>query len=770
MTFWLCELKSYRFTISGVVQGVGFRPFLYRLADKYRLKGRVYNAGPGVVVEVQGNPDLIRRFIWEVIHHPPLQAVIHEVGRELVAVSTAYQDFVIDESHRGGTSLISSGADVGICDDCLEEMYLPDNRRYLYPFINCTNCGPRYTIIQGLPYDRANTSMKQFPMCPACLAEYHNPLDRRFHAEPIACLDCGPSLILYKVDPAGFLKRQDVTDVLGLIGDALKNGEIVVFKGVGGFHFVGDARVDKTVLKIRQLKGRDEKPLAIMVRDLEAAKRFCKVTDNDIRNLTSNNRPIVIMERREDHSHHLSSLIAPGQVRLGIMLPYTPLHNLLFDQIQAPLVITSWNRVSMPMVTDESQQSPTILKGVSWVLSNNRRIVSRSDDSVLISSPHQIIIRRARGFAPIPLRVPKTACSTLGVGGDQKNTLCFLNNGIAVITPYLGSVDNEETFTEWQRSFSQFRTLFNTPVDAVGCDLHPGYLTRQFVLELGLPLVGVQHHHAHIASCMAENMLTGSVLGIALDGTGYGLDGTVWGGEFLQVDYAGYQRLGFLKPVALPGGDLVVREPWRMALSYLYSVYGCNLPDFPGAGYWERKDSNLIFRLLAQNYYTLTSSAGRLFDAVASLLSLAHVVTYEGQAAIALETLANCYAEEPDIYDYDLIETEEAIQLNLEPCIRGIVTDLVGGSSKAEIAKAFHLTLVHGINALCTKIRQRTGLGRIALSGGVFQNTFLLGRLLRILQTNGFDVFMHKNLPPNDGGISLGQSMVAAHMCNDMDF
>lgn len=547
-----------------------------------------------------------------------------------------------------------------------------------------------------------------------------------------------PFLALYKVDTEGNLLRQEQPDPLRIIRRALNKGEVVAIKGMGGFHLAGDGSRNETVSKIREIKGREEKPLALMGKSLDQVRRFCLVTEAEETALTSSAKPIVLLERRVNGAAHLSPLIAPGQARLGMMLPYTALHHLIMEQMKYPLVMTSCNRESLPMITDEAEFTPECLKGVSWVLSHGRTILSRCDDSVLIGSPQRIMIRRARGLAKGPLPVPKLPFAALGVGGDLKNTLSFLCEGEAVVTPHLGSLENEESSIEWKKALAYFYSLLGFCPEVIGCDLHPAYETRRFAYELGAPVLEVQHHYAHIASCMAENMLSGPVLGIAFDGAGYGPDGTIWGGEFLQADYAGYRRVGSLNPLPLPGGDLAVKAPWRMALSYLYSTYRGDLPDFSGRSEWDGQETEAILRLLEAGFYPLTSSAGRLFDAVASLLGVAQRVTYEGQAAMALESLALASSKTAQSYDFDLVEAGESLCLDFTTCLRGILGDLERRRSKKEIAWAFHLTLAKGIEAMALRIRYLTELNRAVLSGGVFQNTVLLGETVKLLQGNGF--------------------------------
>lgn len=756
------EKNGYRLTITGIVQGVGFRPFLYHLAQKYGLKGRVYNSTAGVIVEIEGTSGAVESFLGEIERRPPPQAVIHRIIKEPVDVAPGSAGFRIEENRQCGNPQVFPGPDLGMCHECLRETQVFDNRRFKYPFTNCTHCGPRYTIIEALPYERKNTVMTDFPMCPDCSREYRNPADRRFHAEPIACARCGPSLILYRVTLEGYLQRQDEPDILAVIGKALNHGELIAVKGLGGFHLTGDSTRDETVLKIRKVKGRAEKPLAIICRDLAQVRQLCVVTANEEKDLTSTARPIVIMAQRRDSPYDLSFWIAPGFRQVGVMLPYTPLHQILLEQTDHPLVMTSYNPESLPMFTDESQLTPQILQGVNWVLAHDRKIVARCDDSVLISSPQRILMRRARGFAPAPVRVPNTFITALGVGGDVKNTVCFLQRDLAVLTPHLGNLENEETIAEWRSTVTRFQSLLSFHPELVGCDAHPGYVTRRIAHELDLPLVEVQHHHAHIASGMAENLLTGPVLGIALDGTGYGPDGSIWGGELLIADYSGYQRVGSLFSVPLPGGDQAIREPWRMALSYLHSAYGSHLPEFPGCDRWNESDARLLLQIIGKDFYPMTSSVGRLFDAIASLMGLAHRVSYEGQAAMALESLAQCCQRALHPYEFAITETDGRLQLILSPCIQGIISDLALGKNKVEIARAFHSTIAIGIASLCQRIRKQTGLKRTVLSGGVFQNKILLTELSERLIAAGFQIYTQRMLPPNDGGLSLGQSMVAA--------
>jgi hydrogenase maturation protein HypF len=753
--------KRLHLLIAGIVQGVGFRPFIFRLATCYGLTGLVRNCAQGVLVEVQGSRTALRAFLLEFKTARLPHVEVHGVKWETRPVVAGENSFVILPSETDGSISVCLPPDLATCDQCLTEIFDPEDRRYQYPFTNCTHCGPRYTIVKSLPYDRPATTMSGFKMCPACQEEYERATDRRFHAQPNACPVCGPRL---QIRSSGGTQPADGGNPLDIAREALRNGRVLLLKGLGGFHLTGDATNDDTVLRIRALKSREAKPLALLCRDPEQIREFCNVSPEETALLTAVSRPIVILRRLSETSVKLSSRIAPGQDSLGVMLPYTPLHHLLMAELPFPLIVTSANRGDEPIPRDETELAPELLSGADLILTHNRPIWTRCDDSVVIARPRMVLIRRSRGYVPQPVKVDATG-ETLGIGADYKNTACFLRNEAAYFTQHIGNMDSDGSVEAARQSIAHLRELFGFEPQWVGCDLHPGYQSREFAYALGLPVAEFQHHYAHIASCMAENRVRGEVIGVAFDGTGYGGDGTVWGGEFLQADYDHFLRKASLRPVGMAGGERAVREPWRMAIAYLHDAFGRNLPDFPGADSLYGCGADLLVPLLEQGLNTpVTTSAGRLFDAVAAIVGLSRVASYEGEAAMSLESQArwvNPWTVEPYRVEFS---RDVPLKVDFRPMVRDIVAGLREGVKTPEIAAACHRTIAEAITATCREIRRQTGTGRVALSGGVFQNALLLDITIHLLQRADFEVYYHRLIPPNDGGIALGQAILASRL------
>jgi hydrogenase maturation protein HypF len=753
--------KRLKLLIAGIVQGVGFRPFIFRLATRHGLTGFVRNLAQGVLVEAQGSRIALRRFVAGLKTDRLPHVAVHGVKWETRPVVAGESSFAILPSEPDGSISVCLPPDLTTCDQCLSEIFNPEDRRYQYPFTNCTQCGPRYTIVKSLPYDRPATTMSGFKMCPACQDEYDRATDRRFHAQPNACPICGPKL---QIRSSRGTQPPDDGNPLDIAREALRNGRVLLLKGLGGFHLTGDATNDDTVLRIRALKSREAKPLALLCRDPEQIQEFCSVSAEETALLKAVSRPIVILRRLRETSVKLSPRIAPGQDSLGVMLPYTPLHHLLMAELPFPLIVTSANRGDEPIPRDETEIAAEILNGADLILTHDRPIRTRCDDSVAIARPRTILIRRSRGYAPQPVKVAATG-ETLGIGADYKNTACFLRDDMAYFTQHIGNMDNDDSVGAARQSIANLRELFGFEPRLVGCDLHPGYKSREFAYTLGLPVAEFQHHFAHIASCMAENRVSGEVVGVAFDGTGYGTDGTVWGGEFLQAGYDGFQRNASLRPVGMAGGERAVREPWRMAIAYLHDAFGSRLPDFPGADSLYDCGASLLVPLLEQGLNTqVTTSAGRLFDAIAAIVGLSRIVSYEGEAAMSLESRAHL-ADPLTVQPYGMdISQEYPLRIDLRRMVRDIVADLRRGVKTPEIAAAFHLTMAEAITATCREIRLQTGTGRVALSGGVFQNALLLDTTIRLLQRADFEVYYHRLLPPNDGGIALGQAILASRL------
>jgi len=759
-----------QFTITGVVQGVGFRPFVFRLATELGLTGWVRNCPAGVELELQGRAESLSAFNCRLqAELPPLAAIsfLESCAIPIVNVETG---FVILPSSDGRREP-QIAPDSRLCDDCLRELIDPSNRRFHHPFITCTNCGPRWTIVTGIPYDRPLTTMADFPLCPECEEEYRSPLNRRFHAQPIACPDCGPrlSLIPHHADPPG--------QAINL----LQQGKIVAVKGLGGYHLAVDACNDQAVARLRQRKQRDEKPFAVMVPDLATARQLAELSELEERLLAGTESPVVIVRSKADSP--VSGLVAPGSQWIGLMLAYTPLHQLLFQgqetsvkgkehkkPLLAPcplplapvLVMTSANASDEPMIADDQAAQEKLSGMADAILSHNRPIQVRTDDSVLrVFQGRPLFYRRSRGYVPRPVLVPFDCGTILAVGAELKNTICLTRGKQAFLSQHIGDLKNEATLDTFRQTINHLGSIMEIKPDLVVCDQHPDYLSTRYAEELGLPLVRVQHHHAHLASCMAENGLDGEVIGVIFDGTGLGDDGTIWGGEFLVGGYGKAERAGHLKQVRLPGGDAAAREPWRMAASWLYSTLGDTVWQLPGMPKLADTDRQLLQAMLERGIHApFTSSAGRLFDAVASLTGAASRNSFDGQAGMALEALAEV-ATATELLPYQL-QPGRPFQLDLAPMLLGLLQRLQVGESPTSLAWAFHASLAAAVVEGCGLIRRTTGFDRVVLSGGVFQNRLLTELVYTFLAKSHFSVFIHRLVPPNDGGIALGQAAIAA--------
>jgi hydrogenase maturation protein HypF len=733
----------------------------------------VLNDSGGVDVEVQGSASEVERFVARVRPEaPPLSRIVTFDVSELPV--NGEREFRIIQSHGTQEQKVLISPDVAICHDCLREMFDPADRRYKYPFINCTNCGPRFTIVRDIPYDRPLTSMSVFPMCPECQKEYEDPANRRFHAQPNACWKCGPQVELW--DQTG--ERVDCTDPIAEGVERLKAGEIVAVKGLGGFHLAVDATNEAAVVRLRERKRRFEKPLAIMVPDEETAGRYVVLNEPSRKVLASVQRPIVLAQRylelhicqkKADTGHRRSNLaeiapsVAPGVHELGVFLPYTPLHYLIFAGGNfSALVMTSANLSEEPIAID-NQESVRRLKDIAdYYLVHNREILVRSDDSVVRASGGKLQqIRRSRGFVPMPVFLEKEVPSVLAVGGELKNTICLTRAKTAFLSQHVGDLENLEAFKFFNETVEHLSRILEIEPQAIAYDLHPDYLSTKWAKErTGKKLIGVQHHHAHIASCMAENHLDGKVIGFSLDGTGYGTDGHIWGGEVLVADYREFTRAMHFEYVPLPGGAAAIHEPWRMALSYLHRHYGAEYKklDIPFIQKLDQKKADLLTAMIERNLNSpLTSSCGRLFDAVASLIGLRHTVSYEGQAAIQLENTMdgiNDGGAYPLQIQGELILTRSLFD--------GTIADLLASVSIGVIAQRFHNGLVNTFADTAVTLQKKHSIGRVCLSGGTFQNRYLCNVLERELKSRGFQVFTQSEVPCNDGGLSLGQAMIAA--------
>ena len=742
--------------VRGIVQGVGFRPFVYRLAHRFQLHGHVRNTGDGVLMEVEGAPQPVAEFVAGVAgEHPPLAQIAETVVTELEP--TGETGFAVRATRQERPQFTLVSPDLATCGDCRREFTDPRDRRFGYAFINCTNCGPRYSIIRDLPYDRPSTSMAGFPMCPPCQAEYENPDSRRFHAEPNACAVCGPSLTLES--PGGKVLTETAA-VLAEVRRLLAGGRIVAIRGIGGFQLACDAENCAAVRLLRQRKHRPDKPFAVMVAGPEQAERLCFVAAADRDALLSPERPIVILERRPDAT--VSETVAPGNRTLGVMLPNTPLHELLFNE-ESPrvLVMTSGNISEEPIVTDNESARKRLAAVADAFLFHDRDIYVRVDDSVVRTfEGRPRVFRRARGYAPKPIDLGTDFGQILACGGELKNTFCLTKGRYALLSQHIGDLENHETLEFFRETLDHMKELFHVEPRVVAHDLHPGYISTRFASELpGVERIAVQHHHAHIAACMAENGLREKVIGVAFDGTGYGTDGKIWGGEFLVADFEGFERRAHLRYVPLAGGDAAVREPWRAALSYLIETFGV-VPELPMFHAVTEKERDVVEAMIRRRRNTVeTSSCGRLFDAVAAIVGLCAKVSFEGQAAIQLETISEAVTAAH--YPFD-IEMSEPWQIDVRPAIREIVNDVRRGVPTATVSARFHYTMAAVIVEICLRLRRSDGLNRVCLSGGTFQNKFLLSKSVVALRRHGFEVFLHSKVPPNDGGLSLGQAVIAA--------
>lgn len=784
------QLIRRHYNVTGIVQGVGFRPFVYRLAHELELSGWVRNSPAGVEIELQGVTHTLESFEHSLSNNAPPLSVISSISANDIPVIVETLFSILPSS--GGEPDIQIAPDSALCSDCLRELFDPADRRYRYPFITCTNCGPRYSIITGSPYDRPKTTMAAFPLCPDCLREYEDPLNRRFHAQPIACHACGPQVSLISSSGDTVAIRDDaVMQAVAL----LKSGAILAIKGIGGYHLAVDAFNDDAVQRLRERKKRDEKPFAVMAASLETARKLAQMNDREERLLTSPEAPIVIVRKQSGTA--FSPLIAPNNGWLGLMLPYAPLHQLLFqgqgargkgqensfDSTLAPcpltldstfqaLVMTSGNISDEPVAFEDGDALRRLADIADYFLLHDRPIHIRSDDSVMrVFQGKPLFYRRARGYAPRAVTLPFTLKPLLAAGAELKSAICLAGGTRAVLSQHIGDLQNRATLDSFAHTVTHLSDILAIRPELVACDLHPDYLSSRFAEDAGVPLIRVQHHHAHLASCMAENGLDGEAIGIIFDGTGYGPDGTIWGGEFLVGGYDGYRRAGHFRPVPLPGGDAAVREPWRMAMAYLYQALGeaAFTLDHPVARHLPERERAIFAQMLRRGINSpFTSSCGRLFDVVAALLNLRHTVSYDGQGAIELEGVAES-AEDGNSknYQYSILSCGEAPhQLDFSPMFPEILAAIAAGVQTSVIAHRFHSTVAAATTDICLHIAASSGLDRVILSGGVFQNRLLTEMVYTALSRKGLSVFTHRLVPPNDGGIALGQAAIAGRRKN----
>ena len=787
--------------ITGIVQGVGFRPFIYSLASKLDIRGWVKNTSSGVVIHAEGPVNIIENFISEIQSDKPPLSKIDSLTADIVRTN-GYREFTIVQSDPQEIGFQPVSPDVSICDQCLEELYDPGDRRYLYPFINCTNCGPRFTIIQDIPYDRPLTTMSEFEMCPDCFLEYSDPNNRRFHAQPIACPACGPRIWLESPQSPGLDKENKQSSPLETIKTAqnlLRRGNVLGVKGLGGFHLACDALNGAAVEKLRQRKHRIDKPFAVMFLNSEVVFEHCYMSDYEKRVLESPQRPIVILQRRSNSP--LSTTVAPNQDTIGVMLPYTPLHYLLLAKLSESeassdknpssasfiLVMTSGNMSDEPIAISNQEAHDKLDKIVDAFLLHDRPILTRCDDSVIkVFEPssqnpgsetagypaHLYPIRRSRGYAPAPFSLPAPAPPVLAVGAELKNTFCLSRDDYVFVSQHIGDLSNYETYTAFENGIEHFKHLFRLNPEYIAHDLHPDYMSTKYAIERAeqerVQCFGVQHHHAHIASCMIENNVPAGrkVIGVAFDGTGYGIDRAIWGGEFLIAEYETFQRAAHLEYVPLPGGDIAIRAPARTALAYLWHTDIPWTTDLNCVRAISDLEKQVILNQLINNINSpLTSSMGRLFDAVASLTGVRQRNNYEAQASIEFEAL--CDKHESSSYPINFTQGSsgsggnDVLELDIREIILSVKLDLDRGIGTPIIAAKFHNTISNMVSEVCCLLRENHTCNTVVLSGGVWQNFTLLNKTIPKLEKNGFSVLIHSNVPANDGGVSLGQLAVA---------
>jgi hydrogenase maturation protein HypF len=773
-------IQRMKVAIRGAVQGVGFRPFVYRLATEMKLPGWVMNSPQGVFAEVEGSRADLESFLIRLQNEKPAPAYIQSLEFSFLD-RVGFGEFEIRSSDRRGSRTALILPDIAVCPACLSEVSDPDNRRYRYPFTNCTHCGPRFTIIESLPYDRPNTSMKSFEMCSECREEYEDPMDRRFHAQPNACPVCGPRLELR--DSSGSV-RADCNDALLLAAGAIREGMIVAVKGLGGFHLLADAGNAHAVESLRLRKHREEKPFALMYPSLDRVSGDCDVSPLETRLLASPESPIVILKRKEfPLTQALAPSIAPGNPYLGVMLPYTPLHCLLMQELGIPVVATSGNVSDEPICIDE-REAPARLCGIADLfLVHNRPIVRHADDSIVrVILGRELVLRRARGYAPLPLHCKKVRPGILAVGGHLKNTVAVSIDDNIFVSQHIGDLENRESSEAFEKGIESFRRLYHFDPVKVAADMHPDYLSSKYAMQCGIPVLRVQHHYAHVAACLAENELEGPVLGVAWDGTGFGPDGTVWGGEFLRTNLKSFDRVASFRRFRLPGGDASVREPRRTALGLLFEMLGERVferRDLIPVRSFSGSEISVIAQMLRKGIHSpWTSSAGRIFDAVASISGLRQSIRFEGQAAMETEFAIGALSAE-ESYPFAVAgrestssgredqdpETRSSMIVDWEPMIHAVIGDMEKGNPIAQISIKFHNTLAEIIVAVAKRVAE----SRVVLTGGCFQNKYLMERSVRKLEEAGFMPYWHQRIPPNDGGIAPGQIVAVSRLLRQED-
>ncbi len=736
--------------IKGLVQGVGFRPFIYRMAHQHGLNGWVENRNDGVIIKVNGSNEILNLFVEDIKIQAPVASNIHSIKSKVVEPES-FSEFKIVKSENSSAEITDISPDIAVCDACLVDLK-NQAHRIDYPFINCTNCGPRFSIIQDLPYDRDKTTMDPFVMCNICRSEYEDVLDRRFHAQPVACSTCGPEYELI----IGERSITDFDEILDQTKDLLQNGKIIAIKGIGGFQIACDAQNEDAVKRLREKKVREGKPFAVMFKNIESMQEFVYLFPSEKKSVESWRRPIVIVQEKKN----LAPGVSVGFKTIGAILPYMPFHHLLFENIQLPaIVLTSGNLSDEPIVINNQDAENNLTRIADAVLVYNREIYNRTDDSVVFSANEkERLIRRSRGYAPEPVNLNLNVDRIFAAGAELVNCFCFGKGKQAILSQHIGDLKNLETLEFYTESFERYKKLFRAEPTLVVHDKHPDYLSTRFAKDLNIEQIEVQHHHSHIASCMAEFNLDEKVIGVSLDGTGYGEDGNIWGGEFFICDLADFKRFSHFEYIPLPGGDSVTKEPWRTALSYLYKIYGGELwdLDIPFIKTLDKAKSNFLIQAIDKNINCpLSSSAGRLFDAIAAITNVCAISTFHAEAPMRLESVASAGIDFG--YPFDLGDV-----ISFESTVRVIVDDIADGIDVAEISAKFHNTVINVIFAVASQIRKETGINKVVLSGGTFQNKYILSRIEKILEKERFEVFSQLKVPSNDGGIALGQLVIAA--------
>ena len=736
--------------VKGLVQGVGFRPFIYRLAHRYKLQGWVENSNDGVFVKVTGVAEKINEFVNSIRNEAPAASNVNSVTIKEVELER-FQEFEIVKSENHSDAITDISPDIAVCDACLKDMKTQPHR-IEYPFINCTNCGPRFSIIKDLPYDREKTTMAPFVMCDTCRSEYEDVLDRRFHAQPVACNTCGP---VYQLNYNGEMIN-DLQEILITVSELINEGGIVAIKGVGGFQITCDARKEESVKRLRELKNREGKPFAVMFSELKTLREYVYLNDVEEKSITSWRRPILILKEKK----RLAQSISVGFDTIGAMLPYMPFHYRLFEHLDIPaIVLTSGNISDEPIVIDNDEAIKALSLIADAVLTYNRDIYNRTDDSVaMIVNNRERVIRRSRGYSPEPVNLNLNVDGIFAAGAELVNCFCIGKGNQAILSQHIGDLKNLETLEFYSEAFGRFKKLFRMEPEVTVCDMHPDYLSTKFAKELGIPVVEVQHHHAHIASCMAEYGLDEKVIGVSFDGTGLGDDGNIWGGEFFICDLEGYERYTHFDYVPLPGGDKVTKEPWRTAVSYLYKYLGKEFLslDIPFVKNLDKDKAGFVIQAIEKEINCpLSSSAGRLFDAVSALTGICTEAKFHAEAPMRLESVVDMRINHS--YPFDFGNT-----VSFGNTIFDIVEDLLYGESVSEISAKFHNTVINSVLAVVSQIRKETGLDKVVFSGGTFQNRYIMSNVETMLTLEGFKVYTQAKVPSNDAGIALGQLVIAA--------